>query len=104
MGTWETDYVAGTRIWTREGMALFGLALADDRGQVGGDDDEYRLALHRTTGIWCRGIPQDWPTKRDSFTSEYRVVWPDGTTLWAIRGLPDSNVASSRPPPAAHPA
>ena len=46
MGSWETDLVAGTRTWSPEGMALFGLALADGRGQVGGDDDEYQAALH----------------------------------------------------------
>jgi PAS domain-containing protein len=35
MGTWETDLVARTRLWTKEGMALFGLNLVDGRGHVG---------------------------------------------------------------------
>jgi PAS domain S-box-containing protein len=84
MGTWETDLVARTRIWTDEGMALFGLKLAGGRGHVGGDHDEYRSALHPDD----RHLVQTFHAladKQDSFTSEYRVVWPDGTTLW-LRG------------------
>jgi PAS domain S-box-containing protein len=84
MGTWETDLVARTRYWTKEGMALFGLSLADGRGHVGGDQDEYLSALHPDD----RHLMAEFHAladKQDSFTSEYRVVWPDGTTLW-LRG------------------
>jgi PAS domain S-box-containing protein len=84
MGTWETDLVTRTRLWTKEGMALFGLKLADGRGHVGGEDDEYRSALHPDD----RHLMQEFhelANKQDSFTSEYRVVRPDGTTLW-LRG------------------
>jgi PAS domain S-box-containing protein len=84
MGTWETDLVTRTRIWTREGMALFGLDLADGRGHVGGDDDEYHAALHPDDRHLVQKF-HDLANKQDSFTSEYRVVWPDGTTLW-MRG------------------
>src|SRR5664279_2669454 len=42
MGSWETDLVARTRTWSKEGMALLGIDLADGRGQVGGDADEDR--------------------------------------------------------------
>ena len=28
MGSWEVDFVKGVRIWTPEGMALFGIDLA----------------------------------------------------------------------------
>jgi two-component sensor histidine kinase len=65
-------------------MALFGLNLADGRGHVGGDDDEYRSALHPDD----RHLMQEFhqlADRQDSFTSEYRVVRPDGTTLW-LRG------------------
>ena len=41
LGTWQTDLVAKTRLWTPEGMALFGLNIPDGRGQVGGHHDEY---------------------------------------------------------------
>jgi PAS domain S-box-containing protein len=84
MGTWETDLVARTRIWTKEGMALFGLTLVDGRGHVGGDDDEYRSALHPDDRHLMEEFHQ-LADRQDSFTSEYRVVWPDGTTLW-LRG------------------
>jgi PAS domain S-box-containing protein len=84
MGTWETDLVAKTRLWTPEGMVLFGINLPHGRGHVGGDQDEYWSALHPDD----RYLMQEFhkrADKQDSFTSEYRVVWPDGTTLW-LRG------------------
>jgi PAS domain S-box-containing protein len=84
MGTWETDLVTRTRIWTKEGMALFGLSLPDGRGHVGGDDDEYRSALHPDDRHLVQKF-HELAHKQDSFTSEYRVVRPDGTTLW-LRG------------------
>lgn len=84
MGTWETDLEARTRLWTDEGMALFGLKLAGGRGRVGGDDDEYLSALHPNDRHLMRSF-HELADKQDTFTSEYRVVWPDGTTLW-LRG------------------
>ena len=84
MGTWETDLVARTRIWTKEGMDLFGLTLVDGRGHVGGDDDEYRAALHPDDRHLVQKF-HETADRQDSFTSEYRVVRPDGTMLW-LRG------------------
>jgi PAS domain S-box-containing protein len=84
MGTWETDLIARTRTWTKEGMALFGLNLADGRGHVGGDDDEYRSALHPDDRHLMQKF-HELADEQDTFTSEYRTVWPDGTTLW-LRG------------------
>jgi two-component sensor histidine kinase len=84
MGTWETDLVAKTRLWTPEGMALFGINLPDGRGHVGGAQDEYWSALHPDDRHLMRKF-HELADKQDSFTSEYRVVWPDGTTLW-LRG------------------
>jgi PAS domain S-box-containing protein len=84
MGAWETDLVGRTRLWTEEGMALFGLSLADGRGHVGGDNDEYRSALHPDDRHLIQKF-HELADKQDSFTSEYRTVHPDGTTLW-LRG------------------
>jgi two-component sensor histidine kinase len=84
MGTWETDLLARTRLWTPEGMVLFGISLPGGRGHVGGAQDEYWSALHPDD----RNLMQKFhelADSQDSFTSEYRVVWPDGTTLW-LRG------------------
>ncbi|HEV7601482.1 MAG TPA: HWE histidine kinase domain-containing protein [Bradyrhizobium sp.] len=84
MGTWETDLVNRTRLWTAEGMALFGISLADGRGHVGGADDEYQNALHPDDRHLMQKF-HELADKQDSFTSEYRTVHPDGTTLW-LRG------------------
>lgn len=84
MGTWETDFLTKTRQWTPEGMALFGLDLPDGRGRVGGDNDEYRSALH-PDDRYLVGKFHELAETQDSFTSEYRVVLPDGGLLW-LRG------------------
>ena len=93
MGSWETDFVAGTRTWSKEGMALFGLDLPEGRGQVGGDADEYQAALHpddRHLGADFQALAD----RQDSFIADYRIVRPDGATLWLSgRGL----VMSRRP-------
>ena len=87
MGSWETDFATGTRHWSHEGMALFGLSLPDGRGQIGGDGDEYVAAIHpddrhRVAAFYALADQQD------SFDAEYRIVRPDGTTLWLQgRGL-----------------
>ncbi|HET9207698.1 MAG TPA: ATP-binding protein [Burkholderiaceae bacterium] len=87
MGSWETDFVAGTRHWSQEGMVLFGLSLPNGRGQVGGDADEYVAAIHpddrhRVAAFYALA------DRQDSFDAEYRIVRPDGTTLWLQgRGL-----------------
>ena len=87
MGSWETDLVARTRTWTTEGMALFGLDLADGRGQVGGPADEYEAALHPDDRHLAARFHL-LADKQDSFLAEYRIVRPDGTTLWLSgRGL-----------------
>jgi PAS domain S-box-containing protein len=84
MGTWETDFVTRTRRWTEEGMALFGISLADGRGNVGGPDDEYQNALHPDDRHLMHKF-HELADKQDWFTSEYRTVHPDGTMLW-LRG------------------
>jgi len=84
MGSWETDFVTRTRHWSQEGMVLFGLDLPDGRGRVGGPDDEYVAAIHpedrhRVTRLY------ELAEQQDSFDAEYRIVRPDGRTLW-LRG------------------
>ena len=81
MGYWETDLVARTRTWSDEAMALFGLSLADRKGKVGGADDEYLASLHpddRHLAAHYLELAQ----QLDTFAADYRVVRPDGTTLW----------------------
>jgi PAS domain S-box-containing protein len=87
MGWWVTDHASGTRHWSREGMALFGLDLVDGRGQVGGEHDEYIGALHPDDRHLAQHI-KALAAQQDSFAAEYRIVRPDGTTVWLTgRGL-----------------
>jgi GAF domain-containing protein len=52
MGSWETDFAAGTRTWSEEGMALFGLRLPHGRGQIGATATSSRLRCIPRTGTW----------------------------------------------------
>jgi PAS domain S-box-containing protein len=98
MGSWETDLVAATRTWSPEGMALFGIALADGRGRVGGNADEYEAALHPEDRHLVRRF-HELADQQDSFPAEYRIVRPDGAVLHlAGRGL----VVARRPDGRAH--
>ena len=81
MGSWETDMVARTRTWSKEGMALFGLELTDGQGCVGGDADEYENALHPDDRHLVQRF-HELADKQDSFLVEYRIVRPDGAVLW----------------------
>ena len=96
MGSWETDLVAKTRTWSAEGMALFGLDLRDGRGQVGGAGDEYQAALHPED----RHLAEEFhrlADRQDAILAEYRIVRPDGTTLWLSgRGLVVARLADGR--------
>lgn len=82
---WETDLASGTRHWTPEAMALFGLDLPDGVGRFGGDDDEFFLAVHPDD----RHIPPSFyeqADKLDWFPAEYRIVKPDGSVRWLAGG------------------
>ncbi len=81
MGYWETDRTAGTRIWSPEAMALFGLDLVDGKGQFGGPNDEYVAAFHPDDRHLAKRF-HELAEQQDSFAAEYRVVRPDGATLW----------------------
>ena len=81
IGTWEVDFVKGIRSWTPEGMALFGINLADGLGHVGGETDELHRAIH----------PEDrhllaqyhaLADSRDSFSADYRILKADGQICW----------------------
>ena len=81
MGTWETDFVTGTRTWSDEGMALFGLTLVNGRGHIGGETDEFKSALHPADRHLVQHFHQ-LADKQDAFAAEYRIVQPGGKILW----------------------
>ncbi|WP_168201722.1 sensor histidine kinase [Phreatobacter aquaticus] len=81
MGSWESHFQTCERHWTDEGLALFGLVLPSRIGIVGGDADEYLAAVHpddRHLIAKYRRLANEI----DSFPAEYRVVRPDGRTIW----------------------
>ena len=81
MGSWETDLRSGRRIWTEEGMALFGVDLPDRRGHVGGPDDEWMAAIHPDDRVLAAGLRQ-LTQSCDSFPAEYRIVHSSGAVVW----------------------
>lgn len=96
MGSWETNYGSMTRIWSEEGMALFGLDLPGGRGHVGTADDEYVAAMHPDDRHLATHFRQ-LADQQDSFEAEYRIVRPDGTQLWlAGRGQVVQRAADGR--------
>jgi two-component sensor histidine kinase len=81
IGSWEVDFVQGTRTWTREGMMLFGIDLPDGLGQVGGQSDEFYQAMYPED----RNLLGEYhaaTAKQDSFPAEYRILKPDGQICW----------------------
>ncbi len=81
IASWETNYVTGQRLWTPEGLALFGLDLRDGTGTVGGETDEFLSALHpEDRHLYDAYL--DIEKERDSYPAEYRILRPDGQTRW----------------------
>ena len=62
-------------------MELFGLALPGGRGQIGGDGDEFRRALHPDDRHMMARFHRA-ANDGDFFPVEYRIVRPDGQMLW----------------------
>lgn len=81
IGAWQTNMVTRTRAWTTEGMQLFGLDLAEGRGVVGGPEDEFKNALHPDDKHMMEEFHRT-ADKVDTYPCEYRIVHPDGRTLW----------------------
>ena len=81
IGAWETNMVSRTRIWTKEGMELFGFDLPDGRGRVGGPDDEFWNALHPDDKHMMMEFHRTADTV-DTYPCEYRIIRPDGAMLW----------------------
>jgi PAS domain S-box-containing protein len=97
MGSWETDHPSKTRLWSQEGMALFGLDLVDGRGQLGGPNDEYVAALHPEDRHLAQHY-RELAERQDSFPAAYRVVHPDGSTVWLSgRGLVTAREPDGKP-------
>ncbi len=81
LASWETNMVTRERIWTKEGVEMFGLDLPNGRGVVGGENDEYRRALHpedrHKVAEFHRTADQI-----NSYPAEYRIIRSDGRLMW----------------------
>lgn len=81
LASWETNMVTRERIWTKEGMEMFGLDLPNGRGVIGGDNDEFRLTLHPDDRHMVAEFHKT-ADRIDSYPAEYRIVRSDGRLLW----------------------
>ena len=81
IGSWETNFETGQRLWSDEGQALFRLQLKDGVGQVSGAHDEFRAALHPDDRHFVDRFYQ-LAQALDSFDVEYRIIHPDGNVIW----------------------
>jgi two-component sensor histidine kinase len=81
MGSWEVDFVKGIRSWTPEGMALFGINLANGLGHVGGETDEFRQAMHSEDRHLLARF-HALADSQESFPAEYRILKADGQICW----------------------
>lgn len=80
IGAWETDFTRGLRIWSEEGLALFGIALPGGIGRAGGPADEWKASLHPDEGHLADEIQAQLQTQ-DRLQVRYRIVRPDGHVL-----------------------
>ena len=80
IGAWETDMVTRKRIWTEEGMELFGLSLPGGIGKVGGENDEFLRSLHSDDKHMMAQFHKTADVE-DSYPAEYRIV-RHGAVRW----------------------
>ena len=81
LASWETNMVTRERIWTKEGLEMFGLDLPNGRGVVGGDNDEYRRTLHPEDRYKVAEFHRT-ADEIDSYPAEYRILRSDGRLMW----------------------
>lgn len=81
LASWETNMVTRERIWTKEGMEMFGLDLPNGRGTIGGPNDEFWLTLHPEDRYKVAEFHRT-ADEIDSYPAEYRIVRSDGRLMW----------------------
>ncbi|MCU1396539.1 MAG: regulatory protein [Ilumatobacteraceae bacterium] len=78
LGTWRWDKASGITLWDDGMERLFGL----EPGTFDGTYEAWVAMLHpedreRSLGTLDRAV-----TENDAYTTEHRVMWPDGTVRW----------------------
>jgi len=78
-GIWERDYTTGKGSWSDEQWRLFGRA----PGEQAPDDMIFRAFIHPADLAQLSADRHRFRMgSADRFTTEYRVVWPDGSVHW----------------------
>jgi PAS domain S-box-containing protein len=78
IGSWETDFVEGTRTWSQEAMDLFQISLPSSKGIVGGPNDELCAAMHPDDRHLLERYHRLIQTL-DEIEATYRIVLADGS-------------------------
>jgi len=78
-GIWERDYATNTRSWSEDQWRLFGLTPCEG----GPEDAVYNALIHPDDLAALQAFRVAIRTgDADRGTTEYRVVWPDGSVHW----------------------
>jgi PAS domain S-box-containing protein len=78
VGSWRTDLRTGTRTWTREQYAIFGL----DADAPPPDDDAIYALIHPADRDWVRAASDEMLRTNEPLTIDYRIVPRAGDTRW----------------------
>ena len=92
-GTWYWDMTSGRLDWSPEMFSLFGLSPAKDVATF----DAWRGTLHPDDRQAAERRIEDAIRRREFLDSEYRIVRPDGETLW-IQALGETEYDPSGQP------
>jgi PAS domain S-box-containing protein len=82
VGTWEYRVADNKVTWDDQMFQLYGIA----RGQFGGAYEAWRAGVHPEDQARCDHEIQLALSGEKDFDTEFRVLWPDGTTRH-IRGM-----------------
>jgi PAS domain S-box-containing protein len=97
MGSWETDFIAGTRTWSQEALELFQITLPSNKGTVGGPTDELFAAMHPDDRHLLEHYHCVLQTQ-DEIDAAYRIVLPDGSVRHVTgRGKVSARCVDGRP-------
>jgi two-component system, cell cycle sensor histidine kinase and response regulator CckA len=93
LGTWDHDMVTGDLHWDAQAKALFGLA-ADSPVSY----RQWVEAIHPDDLLGAEEVLERALRDRQPFSTEYRVVWPDGSIHWlTVVGRANYGAGSGRP-------
>ncbi len=78
MGSWDWDILTGELLWSQQHEIMFGYAAGTPRRTYA----DFQNRLHPEDAGRVEAALRDAIEKRADERSEFRVVWPDGSTHW----------------------